>query len=242
VIAAGFAVWQLVENSPQFIVSRDPGAYAQFQLSIPSANLSDVMARLSRLHGAQVASRTDTTQDVNDQYVKLTRQLADDQAPGGDRERLEDLDPVDVAAEVERQGHGHEQGQPDDHPGEGADGGARLGPRLAPHAMDDRARAEWIEQRLTRHAEVRALVVGWDAALVSPPDFRLAPIRLEPRRQLVRPPRRPAACQHEVAAGARALREPLRDDAGRPLDVGLDLEPDVYSSPAASSRERSIAA
>jgi hypothetical protein len=29
-IAAGFAVWQLLENSPQFIVSRDPGAYTQF--------------------------------------------------------------------------------------------------------------------------------------------------------------------------------------------------------------------
>ena len=28
-IAAGFAVWQWVENSPQFIVSRDPGAYVQ---------------------------------------------------------------------------------------------------------------------------------------------------------------------------------------------------------------------
>lgn len=30
VIAAGFAVWQWIENSPQFIVSRDPGAYLQF--------------------------------------------------------------------------------------------------------------------------------------------------------------------------------------------------------------------
>jgi hypothetical protein len=29
-IAAAFAVWQLVENSPQLIVSRDPGAFAQF--------------------------------------------------------------------------------------------------------------------------------------------------------------------------------------------------------------------
>jgi hypothetical protein len=29
-VAAGFAVWQLIENSPQFIVSRDPGAFAQF--------------------------------------------------------------------------------------------------------------------------------------------------------------------------------------------------------------------
>jgi len=30
VVAATFAVWQLAVNSPQFIVSRDPGAYAQF--------------------------------------------------------------------------------------------------------------------------------------------------------------------------------------------------------------------
>jgi len=45
VIAAGFAVWQLIENSPQFIVSRDPGAYAQIaywiaghgRLPIPAA-------------------------------------------------------------------------------------------------------------------------------------------------------------------------------------------------------------
>ena len=29
-VAAGFAVWQWMENSPQFIVSRDPGAFAQF--------------------------------------------------------------------------------------------------------------------------------------------------------------------------------------------------------------------
>jgi hypothetical protein len=29
-VAAAFAVWQLMENSPQFIVSRDPGAFAQF--------------------------------------------------------------------------------------------------------------------------------------------------------------------------------------------------------------------
>jgi hypothetical protein len=30
VVAVAFAAWQLVENSPQFIVSRDPGAFAQF--------------------------------------------------------------------------------------------------------------------------------------------------------------------------------------------------------------------
>ena len=54
--------------------------YAQFQLSVPSASLSDAMGRLSRLHDAQVASRTDTTQDVNDQYGSLTRQLSDARA------------------------------------------------------------------------------------------------------------------------------------------------------------------
>jgi len=44
-VAAVFAVWQLIENSPQFIVSRDPGAFAQFaywiadhgQLPIPTS-------------------------------------------------------------------------------------------------------------------------------------------------------------------------------------------------------------
>jgi len=53
---------------------------AQFQLSVPSASLSDAMARLSRLRGAQVASRTDTTQDVNDQFNALARRLADARA------------------------------------------------------------------------------------------------------------------------------------------------------------------
>jgi hypothetical protein len=54
--------------------------YAQFELSVPSANLADTMTQLSRLHYASVASRTDASQDVNDEYVKDTRKLADDQA------------------------------------------------------------------------------------------------------------------------------------------------------------------
>ncbi len=55
-------------------------AYAQFQLSVPSSNLSQTMAQLSQLKFATVSSRTDATQDVNDQYVGDVRRLADAKA------------------------------------------------------------------------------------------------------------------------------------------------------------------
>ncbi len=54
--------------------------YAQFDLSVPSTNLAQTMTQLSRLHYASVVSRTDASQDVNDQYVSATHKLADDQA------------------------------------------------------------------------------------------------------------------------------------------------------------------
>jgi negative regulator of sigma E activity len=53
---------------------------ADFALRVPSGNLSQTLARLSALRGAQVVSRTDNSQDVNSQYVSAHRQLADDQA------------------------------------------------------------------------------------------------------------------------------------------------------------------
>lgn len=53
---------------------------AQFQLSVPSPALPDTMAALSRLQYAHVASRTDTTQDINDSYVATVRALADARA------------------------------------------------------------------------------------------------------------------------------------------------------------------
>jgi uncharacterized protein DUF4349 len=62
------------------VAAGGPGGYAQFQLSIPSASLSQTMAGLSSLHYARVVSRTDTTQDVNDQYQADVRQLADARA------------------------------------------------------------------------------------------------------------------------------------------------------------------
>ena len=57
-----------------------PDGYAQFQLSVPSANLPPTMTALSGLRYARVASRTDTTQDVNNQFVSDSRQLADARA------------------------------------------------------------------------------------------------------------------------------------------------------------------
>jgi hypothetical protein len=67
----------VVKNST---VTAGAGGYAQFQLSIPSGNLGATMTALSNLRHAHVASRTDTTQDVNNAYVSATRQLADDRA------------------------------------------------------------------------------------------------------------------------------------------------------------------
>ncbi len=61
-------------------VTAGSGGYAQFQLSIPSGNLGATMTALSSLRYAHVASRTDTTKDVNNAYVSANRQLADDRA------------------------------------------------------------------------------------------------------------------------------------------------------------------
>ena len=56
------------------------GGYAQFLLSVPSSNLSRTMAELSSLPYANVASRTDSTQDVTNQYRFDQQQLGDAQA------------------------------------------------------------------------------------------------------------------------------------------------------------------
>jgi Domain of unknown function (DUF4349) len=54
--------------------------YAEFQLSVPSSTLSRTMTELSQLRGANVISRTDTTQDINGQFVSTSRRLADARA------------------------------------------------------------------------------------------------------------------------------------------------------------------
>jgi hypothetical protein len=69
----------VVENS-QVTATNNASGYAQFQLSVPSANLSQTMGDLSRLHGASVASRTDATQDITGQVGAAGRALADARA------------------------------------------------------------------------------------------------------------------------------------------------------------------
>ncbi len=76
VVAAQHGV---VENST---VTADNSAsgYAQFQLSVPSTNLTATMAALSQLRGAAVASRTDSSQDITGQVGGAGRRLADARA------------------------------------------------------------------------------------------------------------------------------------------------------------------
>ncbi len=69
----------IVRNS-SVTATGGPGGYAQFQLSVPSANLARTMTALSELEYANVISRTDSSQDVNDQYLGTQNRLTDAQA------------------------------------------------------------------------------------------------------------------------------------------------------------------
>jgi hypothetical protein len=67
-------------NHSNVTATGGPDGYAQFQLSVPSSALPATMAALSQLRYAHVGSRTDTTQDVNDEFQRDTRRLADARA------------------------------------------------------------------------------------------------------------------------------------------------------------------
>jgi Domain of unknown function (DUF4349) len=69
-----------IVNRSSVTANGGPGGYAQFQLSIPSSSLPQAMASLSTLRYARVSSRTDTTQDVTDQYQSDQRKLGDARA------------------------------------------------------------------------------------------------------------------------------------------------------------------
>jgi hypothetical protein len=51
-------------------------ANAQFELKVPSSNLSQALTLLSRMRYASVISRIDSTQDVNNSYLSTQRGLA----------------------------------------------------------------------------------------------------------------------------------------------------------------------
>jgi hypothetical protein len=69
----------IVRNSTVTATGGSDG-YASFELSVPSGNLAVTMKRLSALQYAHVTSRTDSSQDVNDEYVADVRRLADARA------------------------------------------------------------------------------------------------------------------------------------------------------------------
>lgn len=69
-----------VVKSSQITAGGPGGGYASFSLSIPSAKLSDTLNQLSALPYARVASRTDSTQDVNGRYLNIRHRLQDARA------------------------------------------------------------------------------------------------------------------------------------------------------------------
>jgi Domain of unknown function (DUF4349) len=68
----------IVQNSS--VTQGGPAGNASFQLSVPSGQLAQTMSQLSTLNYAQVVSRTDSSQDITDQYGAATRALADARA------------------------------------------------------------------------------------------------------------------------------------------------------------------
>ena len=69
-----------VVKSSQVTAANRANGYAQFELSVPSANLGQTMAALSRLQGASVVSRTDSTQDITQSIGGVGMRLADARA------------------------------------------------------------------------------------------------------------------------------------------------------------------
>jgi hypothetical protein len=68
----------VVENSN--VNSSSAYGNAQFSLSVPSANLSRTLSALSQLHGANVVSRSDASQDITGQVGGAGRRLAEARA------------------------------------------------------------------------------------------------------------------------------------------------------------------
>ena len=69
-----------IVTSSEVTATGGPDGYAEFRLSVPTANLPATMIALSQLPYAAVASRTDSSQDVNDQYAADQRELDDARA------------------------------------------------------------------------------------------------------------------------------------------------------------------
>jgi hypothetical protein len=66
-----------VVNNSNVTATNNASGYAQFELSVPSQNLSQTMSQLSKLRGANVVSRTDATQDITGQVGAAGQHLAE---------------------------------------------------------------------------------------------------------------------------------------------------------------------
>ena len=69
-----------IVNSSNVTAGGNAYGDASFQLSVPSANLAPTLTALSRLHGAQVVSRTDATSDITGQVGGAGMRLAEARA------------------------------------------------------------------------------------------------------------------------------------------------------------------
>jgi hypothetical protein len=69
----------IVENS-NVTATGNPNGNADFQLSVPSANLAQTLNALSALHGANVVSRSDATTDITGQVGGAGQRLAEARA------------------------------------------------------------------------------------------------------------------------------------------------------------------
>lgn len=69
-----------IVQSSNVTATGTPDGSAQFQLSVPSANLAQTLAALSSLHGATVVSRSDATSDITGQVGGAGQRLAEARA------------------------------------------------------------------------------------------------------------------------------------------------------------------
>jgi hypothetical protein len=67
-------------NNSTVTATGNPNGYAEFQLTVPSANLPQAMTQLSELRYASVVSRTDTTNDITNQFDSAGAELSRAQA------------------------------------------------------------------------------------------------------------------------------------------------------------------
>ncbi|HZE04000.1 MAG TPA: DUF4349 domain-containing protein, partial [Solirubrobacteraceae bacterium] len=67
-------------QSSNVTATSNPNGYADFQISVPSANLAQTLSALSSLHGATVVSRSDTTTDITGRLGGAGERLAEARA------------------------------------------------------------------------------------------------------------------------------------------------------------------